>query len=116
MMNAHINPNYQIINDKQGMPQFVVVPYEDFRQLTNQPVINLTNAIPSEVVGMVIEQDYTPARAWREYLELTQSECAEKLGMSQPAYLKLEASEKPTKATRTKLATALGINEEQLDC
>jgi DNA-binding XRE family transcriptional regulator len=114
--NAHINTNYQIINDKQGMPQFVVVPYEDFRQLTNQPVINLKNAIPSEVVGMVIEQDYTPARAWREYLELTQSECAEKLGMSQPAYLKLEASEKPTKATRTKLATALGINEEQLDC
>ncbi|WP_257389490.1 helix-turn-helix domain-containing protein [Snodgrassella alvi] len=72
--------------------------------------------MPSELVDLLFDKQYPPAQAWREYLELTQSECAEKLGMSQPAYLKLEASEKPTKATRTKLATALGINEEQLDC
>ncbi|WP_257384758.1 helix-turn-helix domain-containing protein [Snodgrassella alvi] len=115
MTNAHINTNYQIINDKQGMPQFVVIPYEDFRQLTNQSVINLKNAIPSEVVDLLFDKQYSPARAWREYLQLTQEECAKKLGITQPAYSQLESSKKPRKATRIKLATALGIHEGQLD-
>lgn len=78
--------------------------------------INLQNAIPSEVVSLIFDNGFTPARAWREYLQLSQEECARKLGISQAAYSQLETSNNPRKTTRNKLATALGINPEQLDC
>ena len=78
--------------------------------------INLQNAIPSEVVSLIFDNGFTPARAWREFLQLTQEECAIKLGISQAAYSQLETSNNPRKTTRNKLATALGINPEQLDC
>ncbi|MBI0181201.1 helix-turn-helix transcriptional regulator [Snodgrassella sp. W8158] len=77
---------------------------------------SLQNAIPSEVVSLIFDNGFTPARAWREYLQLTQEECARKLGISQAAYSQLETSNNPRKTTRNKLATALGINPEQLDC
>ena len=54
------------------------------------------------------------ARAWREYLGLTQDEVATKMGITQSALAQIEASSKPRKATRQKLALALGINVEQL--
>ena len=47
--------------------------------------ISLQNAIPSEVVSLIFDNGFTPARAWREYLQLTQEECARKLGISQAA-------------------------------
>ncbi|PIT34467.1 helix-turn-helix domain-containing protein [Snodgrassella alvi] len=78
--------------------------------------INLQNATPSEVVSLIFDNGFTPARAWREFLQLTQEECARKLGISQAAYSQLETSNNPRKTTRNKLATALGINPEQLDC
>lgn len=78
--------------------------------------INLQNAISSEVVSLIFDNGFTPARAWREYLQLSQEECAIKLGISQAAYSQLETSNNPCKTTRNKLATALGINPEQLDC
>lgn len=78
--------------------------------------INLQNAIPSEVVSLIFDNGFTPARAWREYLQLTQEECARKLGISQATYSQLETSNNPRKTTRNKLATALGINPEQLNC
>ncbi|PIT64859.1 helix-turn-helix domain-containing protein [Snodgrassella alvi] len=78
--------------------------------------INLQNTIPSEVVSLIFDNGFTPARAWREYLQLSQEECARKLGISQAAYSQLETSNNPRKTTRNKLATALGINPEQLDC
>ena len=78
--------------------------------------INFQNAIPSEVVNLIFDNRLTPAIAWREYLQLTQEECAKKVGISQAAYSQLENSDKPRKTTRIKLATALGINPKQLDC
>ena len=78
--------------------------------------INFQNAIPSEVVNLIFDNRLTPAIAWREYLQLTQEECAKKVGISQAAYSQLETSNNPRKTTRNKLATALGINPEQLNC
>lgn len=78
--------------------------------------ISLQNAIPSEVVSLIFDNGFTPARAWREFLQLSQEECAIKLGISQAAYSQLETSNNPRKTTRNKLATALGINPGQLDC
>ena len=55
------------------------------------------------------------ARAWREYLGLTQSEMAARMGISQSAYSQHENAEQLTQTMRTKVATALGIKAEQLD-
>ena len=113
-MTAHTN--HQIINNRLGNPEYVLVPFEEYLQLTKQSKINLAEGVPSQVVDLIFDKKYSPARAWREYLHLTQEECAQKLGISQAAYSQLETSNNPRKTTRNKLATALGINPEQLDC
>lgn len=70
--------------------------------------------IPNAVVDKVINKDMTPIRAWREHLGLTQTEVARRLCISQSAYAQQEAKEPVRKATREKIAQALGIAAEQL--
>lgn len=57
----------------------------------------------------------TPIRAWREHLQLTQAEIAERLGISQSAYAQQETAERPRKATREKIAKVFGIAPALLD-
>ncbi|PIT15176.1 hypothetical protein BGI33_06480 [Snodgrassella alvi] len=75
--------------------------------------MNLTDGESSEVMDLLFDKQYSPARAWREYLQLTQKECAKKLSKIQPAYSPLESSKRPRKATTIKLATALSIHKSQ---
>ncbi|MDP2752740.1 MAG: helix-turn-helix transcriptional regulator [Rhodocyclaceae bacterium] len=71
--------------------------------------------VPHEVVGLHIERDITYLRAWREYLGLTQAEVAERAGITQAALSQMESGEaKLRKASREKLAKAMGLNPEQL--
>ena len=70
--------------------------------------------MPHEVVGLIVLNDWTPARAWREHLGLTQQQMAERLGISQPAYAQQETVRRSRKATRERIAAALGIFPEQL--
>ncbi len=71
--------------------------------------------IPHEVVRAVVKNEYSWARAWREYLGLTQKEVAEKMGIAQTDYIKMEDSTKKlADGTAIKLAGALGIDPEQL--
>lgn len=102
----------QIINDDQGHPAFAVIPYADYVALRNDVDKDL---VPHAVAERVLIEDVPPIRAWREYLGLTQKEVAERLGISQPAFAKQETSLRVRKATREKIAAALGINAEQLD-
>jgi DNA-binding XRE family transcriptional regulator len=60
------------------------------------------------------QQSHQPIRAWREHLGLTQTEVARRLGISQSAYAQQEAKEPVRKATREKIAQALGIAPAQL--
>lgn len=108
--------DYQVINDKKGQPEYVVVPFEDYLQLTKQNKIDTAHGIPSDVVDLMLDKGYSPARAWRAYLGITQKAAAAKLGISQSAYSQFESTEKPRKNTRVKIAQALGINPAQLDC
>ncbi|RKP50950.1 helix-turn-helix domain-containing protein [Trinickia fusca] len=70
--------------------------------------------IPHEVVSRTVD-GATPLRAWREHLDLTQAEVAERLGISQSAYAQQENSERLRKSSREKIAAALGITAAQLD-
>jgi DNA-binding XRE family transcriptional regulator len=102
--------NIQVINGPDGKPAFVVIPYADYVKSREEDTY-----IPHEVVTLMVDNDWTITRAWREHLGITQAEMAERLGVSQSAYSQQEANPKNRKSTREKIAEALGILPEQLD-
>ncbi|MEI6209900.1 MAG: helix-turn-helix transcriptional regulator [Desulfuromonadales bacterium] len=109
---------------QRGLPAFVVLPFVDFAREHPKEAEAIQAArlwipegggIPHAVVSAHIDQEITYLRAWREYLGLTQAEVAEKAGITQAALSQMESGEsKLRKATRVKLAAAMGINPEQL--
>ncbi|MGF6205062.1 transcriptional regulator with XRE-family HTH domain [Pseudomonas frederiksbergensis] len=72
------------------------------------------NMIPHDVVTRIVDGTL-PVQAWREHLNLTQDEVAERMGVSQSAFAELESVSKPRKQTREKIAAAFGINAAQLE-
>jgi DNA-binding XRE family transcriptional regulator len=100
----------QILKDAKGKPAFAVIPYSEYLSLSKQNI----PTIPNSVVNKVINKDMTPVRAWREHLGLTQTEIANRLGISQSAYAQQEAKEPVKKSTREKIAKAMGLAPEQL--
>jgi len=108
-MNARID--FQVINGPDGAPAFVVVPYADF-VASIKPRDDL---IPHEVVRRNVIDGVPMVRAWREYLGLTQAEVAVRACITQAALAQMESGEHKTrKATRAKLAAAMGLTVEQL--
>ena len=108
-MNARID--FQTILGADGKPAFVVVPYAQFLKRFGQA----DALVPNEVVNLAFDNNWSPARAWREHLHLTQAELAKRMKVSQAAVAQFEAAgAKLRKASRDKLAGALGIAGEQL--
>ena len=70
--------------------------------------------IPHEVVEKLIMEKKTAIQAWREYLNLTQAEVAERMGITQAAYSQMETAKKNRKATGQKIAEAMNIDYLQL--
>lgn len=68
----------QIINNRLGLPEFAVLPYSEYLKLVNKKEINTENVVPSNVVDMVFIKGYSPTKAWRIHLGLSQEEVAEK--------------------------------------
>jgi DNA-binding XRE family transcriptional regulator len=101
---------------QDGKPAFVVIPFDEYvRLFSKAPRIPEGDSIPHEVVGMTIKKGYTLVRAWREYLGLTQTEVARRMGITQAALSQMEAGEKQLrKVTLEKLAAAMGIGVDQL--
>ena len=104
--------NIQTINDREGKPAFVVLPYEEFVRAF--PLA--ANTIPNDVMARVVKDGMSPIKAWREHIGLTQAQVADRMGITQAAFAQMEApSVRPRKATLRKVAQALGITIEQLD-
>ena len=108
--------NIQIINQEDGSPAFVVIPYAEYvRTFRKTPRILESGNIPNDVVWSSIDKGCTLSRAWREYLGLTQVEVAARMGISQAALSQMESGEKKLrKASLEKLSQALGVTVEQL--
>jgi DNA-binding XRE family transcriptional regulator len=70
--------------------------------------------IPHDVVSRAID-GATPARAWREHLGFTQAEMAERLGVTEAAYARLENVVALSARSRERIATALGTTPGQLN-
>ncbi|BCG24667.1 hypothetical protein TUM18999_28580 [Pseudomonas tohonis] len=102
--------NVQIINDANGNPAFVVIPYADYIATQGQDGL-----VPNEVVGHMVKDGLTAIAAWRRHLGLSQEQVAARIGISQPAYAQQEQAARPRKATREKIASALGIAPQLLD-
>lgn len=97
-------------------PAFAVIPWTEYRKLVSHYVPDESDVFfPQEVVELNVLKGYSLVRAWRESLKLTQNEMADRLGISQPAYRKLEQPNVTLKPdTLQRLATALGVQPEQL--
>lgn len=102
--------NIQLINGPDGQPAYVVLPYDEFMRSYQKE----HSLIPQAVIGATLH-GATPIRAWREHLQLTQSEVARRLGISQPSYAKQESGTGLRAASFKKIAAALGITTAQLD-
>ncbi|MGF7108441.1 helix-turn-helix domain-containing protein [Treponema pedis] len=106
----------QFIAGKDGSPEYAVIPFTVFQKLCNHKVreFNEKETIPHEVIKKIHLEDIGVVQAWREYLNLTQSEVAEKMGISQAAYSQMETAQKNRKATLQKIAEAMNIDYLQL--
>lgn len=110
-MTAKPIDNVQIIK-QDGRPVFVVLPYEDWLELTGQEDHAY---LPHEVVGYMVKEDFSLLAAWRKHRGLTQAELAERIGSSQSSLQRMERSgARLRKATLEKLADALDVTVEQL--
>jgi len=108
----NIHTDHQII-EHGGHPVFVLVPYEEYLELTGEAADEVT--IPLEVSKIATLEDKSLIRAWREYLDLTQEQVAARAGVSRAAYSQMEARDaRPRRATLGKIAQALGVRVEQL--
>jgi DNA-binding XRE family transcriptional regulator len=103
--------DFQTILGADGRPAFVVMPYAEFVKNFEQA----RELVPDAVVKLAFDGEMTPAKAWRTHLDLTQAEVSKRMGVTQGAYAQLEASQNLRKASREKIATALGISPGQLD-
>lgn len=108
-MNARIN-SVQVIKDDDGSPQFVVLPYRDYLNLKTKFDVQTPHAVVKAVVGGL-----TPAKAWRQYLGLSQEEVASRMGISQTGYSQHETKpvNKQSASIRQRIADALGITLDQ---
>jgi len=115
-MNAHTD--IQIIKQPDGAPAFAIIPWADYLAHYHvEPAQTPKHKewTPHEVVEILVSEQISPAAAWRKYLGLTQAEVAARIGISQSAYAQQETATKPRKATREKIALALGIDPKLLD-
>jgi ribosome-binding protein aMBF1 (putative translation factor) len=99
--------------------RYAVIPLERVQALAPQLLVQTKVRVPKEgtpweVVKRTLEENVSKAKAWREYLGLSQEDVAKRMKISQPALSKIESGKRLQKATREKLAKALGIRLEQL--
>ncbi|MCG8155194.1 helix-turn-helix transcriptional regulator [Brenneria goodwinii] len=118
----------QVIHDKNGNPEYAVVPYELYQRLIanaddnalyeSVPYVSDDDddvTIPHEVVSIHIDQDVSIQAAWRILRGLSQQEVAKALGITQAAVSQLESPDsRPQKRTRNKLAELYNCKPEQL--
>ena len=104
--------NVQII-EQDGAPAFVVLPYDEYLALIGEADENVY--IPHDVAEMALTEEVSLITAWRKHFNMSQSELANKMGITQGAVAQIEnVNSKPQANTLKKVAQAMGIQPEQL--
>nr|DAO97905.1 MAG TPA: helix-turn-helix domain protein [Caudoviricetes sp.] len=118
----------QYINDRQGRPQYVVLPVADYRRLIAdaddetvwEPIPYESDqyddeTVPSEVVDIMLDKDVSIVAAWRIYRGMNQNEAAKQLGISQSALSQIEKKgNRPQEKTLEQLAALYDCEIAQL--
>jgi len=113
-MNKPIEP--QIIH-QNGMPAFAVIPWKEYQKLVKASEKTESPDVwfPHDVVHANTIQGKSLIKAWREYLNLTQQQLADKSGLTQSAIARMEIGDTvPRIPTLKKIASAMNISLEQL--
>ena len=106
-MNA-LTSKHQIVTH-EGTPVAVVVPYGDYLRLLHPELNDPT--FPHAVVEKNLIEGKPLIQAWREHLNLTQEEAAERMGVKQASYQQLEKkTARPRQKTLEKVAQAFEID------
>lgn len=71
--------------------------------------------IPDAVAQRVLVDRMPPAKAWRTYLHLTQTQVANRMGIAEAAYAALEEKSDLSKRDCDEIAAPLGISHVHLD-
>jgi len=104
----------QVLRDVHGNPAFAVLAWADYEALAAQ-TLDKEPGIPADVVDIAMDNHWSAARAWREHLQLTQAQVAQRMGITQGAYAQLETKTNIRKSSRERITAALGLHESQLD-
>lgn len=99
---------------KNGLPEFAIITYDDFSKAFCPSRDLDAPTTPHDVVGLAIRNEWNLLKAWRLFLKLTQSDMAQRMGITQAAYSKAEKG-RPGRGFLSRAAKALGITVEQLD-
>lgn len=116
--------------EKNGKPEYAVIPYREYEKLVADSELledlrdyDRTSAaidsgkeelIPHEIISRLVGGE-SPIRVWREYRNLTASELAQRVGITQPYLSQLEAGKREGKVGVLKnIADALGLDLDHL--
>lgn len=105
---------HQIIRDASGTPLYYLVPCSDYERMTGKEASEEA-LIPHAVVKNMVKGRKSLIRAWREHLGLTLEEVAGKMGVAKSTLSQMEQPGKsPRRTTLERIATAMGLQWEQL--
>ena len=119
--------NVQII-EKDGQPEYAVLPFEDYRRLIDLLDDNADCAaidralredeagdtIPGEIVNTILD-GATPLRAWRQHREFTLEMLADRIGVSKEYLSQIENGQKSgTVDLYRQLSTVLDVELDDL--
>ena len=119
----------QII-ERNGKPEWAVLPYEEYLKLIEQTELledirdfdemsaaierGEEELIPAEVVHAILDGK-NPIKVWREYRSLTQQQLAGRVGISKPYLSQLETGKRTgTTDVLSTIAKALDVSLEQV--
>jgi DNA-binding XRE family transcriptional regulator len=119
----------QII-ERDGKPEWAILPYEDYLQLIEQAELlkdirdfdaisaaierGDEELIPAEVVNAILDGK-NPVKVWREHRGLTQQQLADAVGISKPYLSQIETGKRAgTTDVLTGIAKALDVSLEQI--
>ncbi len=125
-----MNTRIQII-EKNGKPEYAVLPFEEYRQLLElaeeaeeiragkrasaELAAGKDELIPAEVVERLFEKGESPLSVWREYRGLTQEQLAQAAGVGKSYISQIESGRKTGSVTVLKrIARVLDIDLDDL--
>jgi DNA-binding XRE family transcriptional regulator len=125
-----MNTQVQII-EKDGKPEYAVVPFEEYKRLLEQAedaedILAYDQAmaelergedelIPAEIAHRLLSDEEHPLKVWREYRGLTQEALANQANTTKSYISQIEAGKKPgSVALLKRLATVLNVDVDDL--